>query len=296
MKSSLTKFLPEALKASIRRSSFWTRLSARKLARSTKRLDLCAAQIVHLLHLAGQKSLEGKVCLELGSGWVLSHALVLYLLGAEKVIAADLDPIAVPATLKKAVRGSAPYIVRDILSPFEEHDRIRSRLDRLLAVEEYSFDVLRELNIEYMAPRDLAKAPLGIPYDFALSLSVFEHVPTDDIAPLLKNLTRDLRKGGFMTHAIHLEDHDGIQNDPFGFLAAPLDKFPPAVQSERGNRLRKSQWEAVFAAIPDLETRFLYEWRRRDKKIPDTIDPSISYQDEDDLRTSHLGVFCEKTE
>src|SRR5688500_6756824 len=85
--------IPEGVKAPLRDSSAFRNLRtpwhARRLARSTKRLDLCAAQFAQSLHLAGDVRLEGARCLELGAGWVLTHALVCHLLGAERIVAVD---------------------------------------------------------------------------------------------------------------------------------------------------------------------------------------------------------------
>ena len=68
--------------------------AAKRLARSNKRVDLRAAYIAQLLHLGAGYSVVGKTYLEIGSGWVLSHALVLHLLGAKRVIASDVRPLA----------------------------------------------------------------------------------------------------------------------------------------------------------------------------------------------------------
>ena len=78
------KILPDKLKEKIKQSNIFKRRTAIKLASSSKRIDICAAQFAHVLHLSKQSSLEGKICLEIGAGWVLSHALICYLLGAKK--------------------------------------------------------------------------------------------------------------------------------------------------------------------------------------------------------------------
>jgi len=89
---------------------------ARILARSSKRLDICAAQFAMLFHLSNKGDLTHKVCLEVGSGWVLSHAIICYLLGAKHIFATDISPNAHPATLKTAIHGAIPSAVRDTLA------------------------------------------------------------------------------------------------------------------------------------------------------------------------------------
>lgn len=281
----------------IGRSRVYNRILAEKLASSSKRLDLCSAQIAEVLHLSGLSGklpIRDKICLELGSGWVLSHTCVLHLLGAKRVIATDLEKIAYPAVLHKSIHKSTIYIVQDILAPFEEHHVVRARLNELLEIKTFSFDVLEKLNIKYLAPIDLASHPLDTRIDFVLSMSVLEHVPQSDILPLLKNLANNLSDGGIMIHCVHLEDHKDFRNAPFDFLSEPEEKFTRHVQNVRGNRLRKSQWRDLLSQVKDMEFRFIYEWKREDKELPSVIDSSIHYVDEEDLRTSHIGILGKK--
>ena len=294
MINALKRWLPEPLRARIRQNNVWRRRydrrHAQELATGSKRLDLCAAQIAHLLQLAKSPRLEGKVCLEVGCGWILTHALVCHLLGAKKVIASDVAPMAHPSYIRTAVRQAVPYIVRDVLSPFCEHSEIRRRLDHLLSIDVFTFEVLEELGIEYVGAIDLAERRLDIGVDFIYSLSVLEHVPAEDVPALLRNLAADLEPGGAMIHAIHLEDHRDIQNRPFSFLAAPAASYGRHLQTEHGNRIRRSEWRRLFDQVADLESRFIYEFSRRDKALPERIDTSIAHEGEADLRISHLGV------
>jgi hypothetical protein len=82
MKSYLKGILPANVQLKIKESSWWTKIAAKRLARSSKRLDLCAAQIAHSFHCSEGPRLKGKGCVEIGSGWVLSHSLISWLLGA----------------------------------------------------------------------------------------------------------------------------------------------------------------------------------------------------------------------
>jgi len=144
MKLFLKRFIPEIIKSRIRKSDFWIKKNARMLSSSSKRLDLCAAQFAHVLHLSGNPPLKDKVCLEIGSGWVLTHAITCYLLGAKRVIATDISPLAKPSFLPSALHRAIPSIVRDILSPFCEHSEIRERLNNLLSISSFTFDILKK--------------------------------------------------------------------------------------------------------------------------------------------------------
>jgi len=295
---SVTKWIPESLKAPIRGSSLFRAVyhprHAARLARTTKRLDQCAAQLAHTLHLAGDVRLEGARCLELGAGWVLTHALVCHLLGAKRVVAVDVERAARFDALRAAVADAPPALVRDLLAPFSDHGRVRARLERLRSIERFDAAALAELGIVYRAPVDLARDALSEPFDLIYSLSVLEHVPVDDVGALLANLARQLTAGGTMLHVIHLEDHRDIARDPFAFLSARAQPFSRVEQTERGNRLRASSWLDAFAAVPGLHARVLWAWQRWDAALPATVEPSVRAHDETDLRTSHLGIAARR--
>ena len=295
---AVTKWIPESIKAPIRGSALFRAVyhprHAAQLARTTKRLDQCAAQLAHVLHLSGDVRLEGARCLELGSGWVLSHALVCHLLGARRVLAVDVERAARFDSLRPAIASAPPALVRDLLAPFTDHAAVRARLDRLRSIRRFDQGTLAELGIEYRAPVDLAREQLADSFDVIYSLSVLEHVPVADVATLLANLTRQLAPGGTMLHLIHLEDHRDIARDPFAFLRARAQPFSPVEQTERGNRLRASSWLEAFTAVPDLQTRVLWSWQRNDSPLPGAIDPAVRYRDEADLRTSHLGIAARR--
>ena len=270
---------------------------SKKLATGAKRLDLIAAQMMDVLYLmqeAGRYPLRGKRCLEIGSGWVLSHSLIFWLLGAEEVVATDIEPVAKPYVLTKAIAASVHSLIRDGLAPFEDHDLLRKRLDELKKIQNFNFDVLANLGIKYLAPVDLAKDVPPGKFDFIFSNSVLEHVPVDDVSPLLTNLNSILNTGGRMVHRIHLEDHRNIENAPFNFFSEPLETYTRASQSARGNRILRSQWIEIFNTLQGSTSTVLFDFFRLDKNLPDKIDKSIPYVDEMDLRCSNLGMLTIK--
>ena len=122
-----------------------TTFQSRKLATTTKRLDICAAQFAFVLQSARIKSIKGWRCLEVGAGWVLSHSVVMHLLGASETVGTDLEPLAHPESLRVAVRSSVKSIVRDILSPFEDHSQLRERLNHLVSMHSFSLANLASL-------------------------------------------------------------------------------------------------------------------------------------------------------
>lgn len=289
--------LPSQIQSAIRENYFFRIYRAQQIATSKNRLDLCAAEIAnYLFHckLSEQYPLRDKVCLEIGSGWVLSHSLILYLLGARKVYATDVTRLLSLSAIPKAVRSSVQYIINDCLAGFEKHELIKARLDRLYSIDKFTLETLKEIGIEYIAPIDLVETRLDKKVDFIYSKAVLEHIPDNEIVQLLNNLVSNLSNNGMMFHLIHLEDHLDITNKPFDFLAEPKEHFTKEIQNQRGNRIRRSHYNNIFSSINNLEYQFVFEWSRKDKDLPKKIDSSIQYIDEADLRVSHIGVFGKK--
>ncbi|MCL6416094.1 methyltransferase domain-containing protein [Aestuariirhabdus sp. Z084] len=290
----IKKFVPYPLKKIIQSTDLYSIIDSKRLASSSKRLDICAAQFAQLLHLMDSKGIQGQTCLEIGSGWVLSHSLVCYLLGAKKVFATDISPNAHPSNLTLSINKSILSLVRDTLSPFEAHDRIRDRLDRLLKIKKFDTNELKKIGIYYEAPLDFSKHRPKEDIDLIFSFSVLEHIPVDDVENLINNLHSSLNTDGIQAHCIHMEDHKDIPNNPFSFLSIPHDKYSKTMQTDRGNRLRADQWISIFRLLNNADITQLYRWTRNDKKTPKIIDNSIIYTDESDLRTTHIGILATK--
>ncbi len=294
MKELLKKLLPQTALSKIRQFRYSNERYAKRLGATSKRLDLCAAQVAHILHLCERQSIKGKFCLEIGSGWVLSHAIVFHLLGAKRVIATDIERLADLNALYSSIHSSELSIIRDVLSPFDNHSDIRQRLNNLISIKRFTFQNLKEIGVEYVSPVDLSRKSLSAQFDIIYSFSALEHVHCQDITPLISNMNQMLKIGGVMLHAIHLEDHADFNEEPFVFLTETPHSFTRQMQSRRGNRLRKSQWNLLFNNLPNVEGSLLYQWLRTDKALPTAIDQSIAYTDNDDLRVSHIGVYCKK--
>jgi len=262
---------------------------AKQYAKMDKRLDVCAAQIAFMLHSTNKKlQIKNQVCMELGAGWLLTHSIIFYLLGAKKVIATDYTRLAEPRYIKEAINNSYISSIRDILSPFEDHEVLRQRLEYLASIKKWDFLTLKDqLNIDYIAPVDFTIQILD-PVDFIFSLSVMEHIPSNNLSVVVRNLAKMIKKGGQQFHFIHLEDHYEA-NNPFIFLE--MEDYSEQMECERGNRIRASKYWNEFKQYNLVEQ--VYAWKRN-KPLPQNISVDIEYVDDEDLRTSHLGLWCKK--
>ncbi|MFN6464971.1 MAG: hypothetical protein RMZ41_024565 [Nostoc sp. DedVER02] len=302
MKNLVKNLLDERTKSIIRSSDLYqvlyNKMHSSKLAVAGKRLDICANEVAIYLLQAGKGKyvLRDKICLEIGSGWLLTHSLVFYLLGAKKVYATDVYPLLQPENIFKAVCKSVDWSILDSLSTFEDREIIHLRLKKLLSLKSLSVEALKELGIEYIAPIDLSqRMPTAERIDFIFSKSVLEHVPVDDVVPLLENLVSSLSEDGFMFHLIHLLDHKNLTERPFDFFVYQPEAYSKDLQSRWGNRIRRSQWKQIFSDLKHLDSKFIFEWSCKDGELPEKIDSSIQYTDEEDLRISHIGVVGEFT-
>lgn len=301
MKKLMKNLLPEPIKSIIRSSNLYqdiyNKIHASKLAISGKRLDICANEVaLYMLHSGKEKyALRDKVCLEVGSGWLLTHALVFYLLGAKKIYTTDVEPLLQYQCISKAISQSVPWSIVDSLSNFEDRNIVESRLNKLLSVKKFSIQRLRDFGVEYIAPIDLSRnLPSEEKLDFVFSKSVLEHVPVDDVEPLLENLANGLSENGFMFHLIHLTDHKDLANRPFDFLMYSPEAYSRELQTRWGNRIRRSQWQEIFSNIKNVDFKFVFQWSCKEKALPDEINPCIQYTDEEDLRVSHIGVYLKR--
>ncbi|MFW9264648.1 hypothetical protein [Nostoc sp. CALU 546] len=302
MKNLVKNLLDERTKSVIRSSelyqALYNKMHSSKLAVEGKRLDICANEVAIYLLQSGKDKyvLRDKICLEIGSGWLLTHSLVFYLLGAKKVYATDVYPLLQPENIFKAVCKSVDWSILDSLSTFEDREIIYLRLKKLLSLKNLTVEVLQDLGIEYVAPIDLSqKLPSKGKIDFIFSKSVLEHVPVDDVVPLLENLVSSLSEDGFMFHLIHLLDHKNLKERPFDFFVYQQEAYSRELQSRWGNRIRRSQWKQIFSNLKHLDSRFVFEWSCKYRELPEKIDSSIQYTDEEDLRISHIGVVGEFT-
>ena len=300
MKNLISSLFDERTKSIIKSFELYqilyNKMHSNELAVAGKRLDICANEIAIYLLQSGKEKyvLRDKICLEIGSGWLLTHSLVFYLLGAKKVYATDVYPLLQPENIFKAVCKSVDWSILDSLSTFEDREIIHLRLKKLLSFKNLSLEVLQDLGIEYIAPIDLSqKLPGSEKIDFIFSKSVLEHVPIDDVVPLLENLVSSLSEDGFMFHLIHLVDHKNSDEKPFDFFVYQQEAYSRELQSRWGNRIRRSQWKNIFADLKHLDFKFVFEWSCRDRELPEKIDSSIQYIDEEDLRISHIGVVGE---
>lgn len=290
------RLAPQWLKDKLRSNSVLrsavNRSEAQHFSVSSKRIDVCSAQICHAFMACGLNGLVGKRAIECGSGWVLSHSLVFHLMGAKEIVATDIEELACPEMLINAIRSSEASIPIDTLAQFDSYEAIYERYQKLVEIKSFNFKTLESLGIHYVAPHDFAIKHMVPPADFMFSNSVMEHVPVNVCQDVLTNMAASLAPNGTMIHRVHLEDHHDCASNPWGFF--DQSNYDSELQTRWGNRIRPSQWREMLDTIPDSTWRFFYGFERWNKPLPNQIDADVQFTDEKDLRCSHIGICLTK--
>ena len=175
------------------------------------------------------RSLSGRI-LEIGSGWFPTIPILLALDGSRVVmtdVAQNLDATTFAATL------------RFLRSTFPQDPR-------LSAITWFT-----DLPITYEAPFRASQVE-DASLDFVISVDVLEHVPTEEMVPLLTSLRPKLKPGGLMVHLFdnsdHFEHHDKSRTK-ISFLTWSEREYAAITKLRKNvteNRLRHHEYEAIF--------------------------------------------------
>nr|WP_248313421.1 methyltransferase domain-containing protein [Bosea sp. F3-2] len=283
--------LPTPLRRSLRRAiggqghaQHWTHtLWAWHRARGEKRIDRIAPGLAALIRdTCG--SVEGRSCLEFGSGHLLSEALVFWLAGATRVVAVDFHPLLHLHFARRAFTSADRDVLLAALAPAASGATVAERITRLDQLGNWTLEALSEHGIDYLAPADFGReTEFAGTFDLIHSASVLEHLPLADVRAIVANTQAALRPGGVALHAIHLEDHLDYRYNPHAFLAADTD-WRESDADARGNRLRASDWLRIFRSMPAAQVEVLWDVVREDAPLPSALDAVFAGYAERDLR------------
>ncbi|MGV7215892.1 class I SAM-dependent methyltransferase [Bradyrhizobium sp. UFLA05-112] len=160
--------------------------------------------------------------LEIGAGRDLAVPLTLRKLGVQRVIASDIEPLAKIDLVQHAAMHILP--------------------NRSFA----NWDELRSFGIDYRAPHHVSSADSEV--DCTCSHEVLEHVPADQLKPLLSGL-RAVTKG-LTIHSIDYSDHYARSDESvsrFNFLRYSDTEWRPFNSGKQYvNRLRHSDYVRLF--------------------------------------------------
>jgi len=271
-------------------------LKAQRDAAGKKRLDNAMVAFTEKLSRSNINSIEGKKCLEIGTGFVPSDALCMHLLGASPIFTTDYNNIARIRFLSTATTGIDTEILLDAAAGFASKEDVRRRYNDFLAHFDKSTKYIERVGIKYIAPFNLATSTfIETDFDFIYSTDVLEHIAVSDISNIIENLTSLLVPNGKMIHYVNLRDHRDMENEPFEFLSDDTEYDPARDQDSRGNRMRRNHWMELFKKFPDLRTSAPWSEIGHDAHKPQRLLPDFRGVPHDDCFCSRIIIFSEKS-
>ena len=220
----------------------------------------------------------GGVCLEIGPGESLLTLILARAAGFSHTVL--IDQGSQLAGNLRCYAETAAHLAREghDLPPISETDSLR--------------DILKNYSSRYLVHglKSMESLETGS-IDFSFSHAVLEHIPVQIVPGYLRELKRVMKIGGISSHVVDLKDHLGGGANQLRFSEAFWESEWIHRSGAYTNRLRLSQWTALFEAagleyeiterqyFPALpvERRFLAERFRN--------------LDEEDLRVSGFTVL-----
>jgi SAM-dependent methyltransferase len=151
--------------------------------------------------------IQGRVFVEVGSGWYPTLPVCFHLAGASRCLTFDLHRLMDWDLARRMLERLEQHLPRISTQLKIDEAVLRDRLVKLRQAGDMQ-DFLQRAGIEYHAPADATRT--GMPdgsVDVVFSNSVLEHVPGPVIAELMRETRRVLAPGGIALHSVNCGDH-----------------------------------------------------------------------------------------
>lgn len=216
--------------------------------------------------------------LEIGAGWDLYANLIYWCYGFENQIAIDVRRWARAETVNAAIA----HLAKDPPPAALRVPKIK--------LDAASFETsLKEVyGIRYLAPLDASSTDLPAgSIDVICTTSVFEHIPEQVLAAILKEFRRIIRPDGMMTHTIDFTDHYS-HADPaitdFNYLQfgnRQWMRHNPGIHFQ--NRLRTRDFRRLIEDA-DFDVSECEEWGGRPSELDRTaVHPDFKHYRREEL-------------
>jgi len=177
-----------------------------------------------------ERRVEEGVFYEFGPGWELTEAIAFWCLGVDRHIVLDV---------RKNIRIELVNVtlarVHHLLPKLEELVERKLRDPGPLPLRSLS-ELEARFGIAYLAPRDARATGLDAAcVDFVSSTSTLEHVPLEELRPLLGECRRLLRADGVISCGVDLGDH--------------FSYFDPGISEYNFLRYSERVWRAFNSAL-----------------------------------------------
>ena len=279
-------------------SSKFNKMIATRDANGKCRIDRCAQLFCDYLTASSIEGIGGKRCLEIGTGYVGSGPVVMWLLGAQAVTSIDLNRLLIVCALKDSILSVKKEELFNILRKHvTSEESLNNRIRQIYAWADSGQEKLPEC-FSYLAPLDILADEFDTEYfDFIFSISTLEHIPRSIVSQFVEKMASVMVSGGAGLHSIDLTDHFDSKDNPFGFLALKGDDYSDDSDADsRGNRIRGSEWLDVFLRSR-LTADIIMSSNAPRSQLPESLADPFNKMDSDELlRTSILVRTYKKPE
>jgi hypothetical protein len=229
------------------KSTLFNGAIAKRHAKGKCRLDVASRMFCDDLSASGISEIQGKRCLEIGTGYVGSSAVVMWLLGAKTVTSIDLNRIFISAALKEAVLSADKEPLFQTLKKYVlSDDSLRERINFVYDWARSARESISDY-FSYLAPFDILTNQFNDKFDLLFSVSTLEHIPRNIVGEFLEKNATVMADGAKGLHFIDLTDHYDRHGNPLGFLSLEREHFSEDSEADaRGNRIRASEWLNLF--------------------------------------------------
>lgn len=169
-----------------------------------------AAQDISKAIRQNGRELTDGTFLEVGTGRRINLPILMWLMGAKRVITVDLHPY-----LKEELVAEDLFYFQthreEVAHALSENGYRVDRFKQLVALSPKAGLLKRLLelcNIQYLAPANAAQLPLETgSVDFHVSVNVFEHISPNALKAILEEASRVVGDKGLAVHRIDHSDH-----------------------------------------------------------------------------------------
>jgi predicted SAM-dependent methyltransferase len=195
------------------------------------------------------KPIENANCYEFGAGWDLMFPLSFSALGFSNIHCVDIRPLVMTSLVNKNI----DFISQQLELSEQTGVKIGGGGRNILSVSPRNLtkNLAEKFRIHYYAPMDARKTNLqDASIDFFYSNSTLEHIPSEIIVPILKEVSRILSSEGIFSVNIDYSDHWAsfdksiTQYNYLKFSSKEWVKYNPSLQFQ--NRLRHSDYIRFF--------------------------------------------------
>jgi len=246
-------------------------------------------------------ALPGKRVMEVGTGQRLDMPLGLYLCGAASIETFDLHRYLREELVLASVGAITAKRKRviDHFAGLADPLDVERRLDILGGVRTLG-ELCRAAGIRYHAPADAAHTPLAPrSIDLQFSYNVFEHIPRETLAAILRESNRVLADDGIACHSIDPSDHFA-HDDPsisfINFLRFNEKEWKRYHDNQFAwhNRMRKDDYDRLYAEVSHRMIRAEGRVNQRSLELLHNgfpVDQAFRGRDPEILATTDYRVF-----